>query len=111
MLCGTYTYTDDSLKSSTREKRGKGIRRRVASTNTVPSYWQEFLRVPENKSELFQYLATQAAENLSTKKEVFLTSNQNVLTCSIHQNVSGLSPSTQEEADSRMFLHVGDAIC
>jgi len=68
-------YTDDSLKSSTREKRGKGIRRRVSSTNTVPGNWQEFLRVPENKSELFQYLATQAAENLSTKKEVFLTSN------------------------------------
>ena len=60
-------YTDDSLKSSTREKRGKGIRRRVASTNTVPGNWQEFLRVPENKSELFQYLTTQAAENLSTK--------------------------------------------
>ena len=65
-------YTDDSLKPSTREKRDKGIRRRVASPNTVPGNWQEFLRVPENKSELFQYLATQAAENLSTKKEVLV---------------------------------------
>jgi len=82
----------------------------VASTNTVPGNWQEFLRVPENRPELFQYLATQAAENLPTKKEVFPTYKQNVLTCSIHQDVSGLSPSTQEEADSKMFLRVGDAI-
>ena len=103
-------YTDDSLKCSTREKRGKGIRRRVGPTNTVPGNWQEFLRVPENKSELFQYLATQAAENLSAEKEVFLTCKQNVLTCCIHRDLSMLSPCTQEEADSRMFLHVGDAI-
>ena len=95
-LCGTYTLMM-TVWSSTREKRGKGIRRRVASTNTVPGNWQEFLRVPENKSELFQYLATRASENLSTKKEVFVTSKQNVLTCSIHQDVSGLSPSTQLE--------------
>jgi len=65
-LCGTYTLMM-TVWSSTREKRGKGIWRRVASTNTVPGNWQEFLRVPENKSELFQYLTTQAAENLSTK--------------------------------------------
>ena len=46
--------------------------------------FQEFLRVSENKSELFEYLATQASENLSTDKEVFFTYNQNALTCSIH---------------------------
>ena len=66
-------YTDDSLKTSTREKRGKGIRRHVDSTNSVPNNWQEFLRVSENKSELFQYLAVQAAENLTSEKDVFLT--------------------------------------
>lgn len=103
-------YTDDSLKTSTREKRGKGIRRRVDSTNNVPGNWHEFLRVPENKSELFQYLAVQAAENLKTEKGVFLTYKQNVITCNINQDVSGLSPSTHEEADARMFLHVTDAV-
>lgn len=104
-------YTGDSLKFSTREKRGKGIRRRENSTiNTVPSNWQEFLRVAENKSELFQYLAIQAAKNLTPEKNVFLTYKQNVLTCNSHQDISQLFPTTHEEADSRMFLHVRDAI-
>ena len=44
-------YTDDSLKSSTRERHGKGIRRRVASTNTVPGNWQEFLHVSKEKKQ------------------------------------------------------------
>ena len=52
-------YIDDSLKSSTRERRGKGVRRRVAPTSKVPGNWQEFLRVSENKSELFEFLAIQ----------------------------------------------------
>ena len=46
-------YWKDSLKASTRTKRGKGIRRHVEGNKQVPSNWQEFLRVDENKSELF----------------------------------------------------------
>ena len=104
-------YTDDSLKSSTRERHGKGIRRCVASTNTVPGNWQEFLSASEKKkTELFEFLATQAAEHLVTEKEVFLTCKQNVLTCCIRRDLSTLSPCTQEEADSRRFLHMANAV-
>lgn len=42
------TYKVDSLKSSTREKRGKGIRRRVTPSAAVPKNWQDFLRVDDN---------------------------------------------------------------
>ena len=45
---------EDSLKIATRRKSGKGIRRHVEGNKQVPSNWQEFLRVDENKSELFQ---------------------------------------------------------
>ena len=39
-------YLYDSLKGTTREKRGKGVRRRV-STN-VPSRWEEFFKLQLN---------------------------------------------------------------
>ena len=50
-------YIPDSLKSIARENRGKGVRRRVAAANSNPGNWQEFLRVDENKTELFKFLA------------------------------------------------------
>lgn len=103
-------YTEDSLKSSTRERRGKGIRRRVTPTTLIPGNWQEFLRVSENKTELFTFLATKTSESLTTEKEVILTCKQNVLSCCINRDLSALSPCTQEEADSRLFLHVADAV-
>ena len=35
-------YIPDSLKSTARENRGKGVRRRVAAANSIPVNWQEF---------------------------------------------------------------------
>lgn len=52
-------YRQDSLKASTREKRGSGQRRKVLLTTRIPSNWRNFLRVDENKSELFLLLAEQ----------------------------------------------------
>ena len=36
------TYVFDSIKAPTREKRGRGIRRKVAGKNKVPGKWNEF---------------------------------------------------------------------
>ena len=102
-------YRQDSLKTTTREKRGKGVRRRVAAANSIPGNWQEFLRIDDNKTELFDFLAHEVVENLSTQKEVFSTCGQNVLCSRVHQDVSSLAPCTHEEADTRMFLHAIDA--
>ena len=38
------TYTPDSLKESTREKRGLGVRRKVAGKTKLPPNWSQFLR-------------------------------------------------------------------
>ena len=46
-------YFNNSLKSQTRSKRGKGIRRRVEASSSLPGNWQEFLRMDANKIELF----------------------------------------------------------
>ncbi|XP_014678763.1 PREDICTED: uncharacterized protein LOC106818580 [Priapulus caudatus] len=72
-------YLEESLKFATREKRGKGIRRRVAASNTIPGNWQEFLRLADNKTKLFRFLAHQVLENLSTEKEVYTTCDQHLL--------------------------------
>ena len=51
-------YLPGSLKAATREKRGSGLRRRVSPKAAIPGNWKGFLRVDENKEELFQLLAT-----------------------------------------------------
>ena len=50
------TYIPNSLKQSTREKRGKGVRRKVEGGTKLPSNWKSFPRDPLNKEELFHFL-------------------------------------------------------
>ena len=48
-------YIEGRLRSSTREKCGSGCR--IIVKSTTPKNWQSFLRVDENKTELYNYLA------------------------------------------------------
>ena len=50
------TYVADSLKESTRDKRGTGNRRKVSGQVKLPMNWVQFLRDSTNKTELFQFL-------------------------------------------------------
>ena len=50
-------YSKTSLKLGTREQRGTGARRRVTLSTKVPGNWAAFLRVDQNKEELFVELA------------------------------------------------------
>ncbi len=100
-------YIPNSLKTGVRSKRGKGVRRRVEPSSTIPRNWQQFLRIDENKMELFAYLATRLVA-LDTDKQVISTYHTDVL-CNKARDLSGLAPCTHEEADSRVLLHVEDA--
>ena len=51
-------YRPDSLKGTTRERRGTGTRRLVHASTRIPGNWQSFPRNDENKQELFRFLAT-----------------------------------------------------
>ena len=42
-------YLPDSLKGPTRQKRGKGIRKRVAPSTVIHKNWKDFLRVDEKR--------------------------------------------------------------
>ena len=39
-----YRYIPNSLKAQTRDKRGRGVRRRVESEVMLPVNWGEFLK-------------------------------------------------------------------
>ena len=107
-------YKDNSLKAGIREKRGKGICRRVLPSTAIPSDWHSFLRVNENKVELFHFLSEQAAASLQIEsKEIYTTIEEKVLHCgSSRQDLSPLEPCIHEEADTRIMLHVRDtAVC
>ncbi|KAG0719479.1 hypothetical protein GWK47_050386 [Chionoecetes opilio] len=74
------SYIASSIKESTREKRGKGVRRKVGGPTKVPSNWPDFLRDSTNKEELFQFLSDKVGSNdWPGGKEVFITSGTDVI--------------------------------
>ena len=95
-------YILDSLKGSTRQKRGKGIRRRVAPSSRIPKNWKDFLRVDENKTELFNFLSQQAIHlPIDEGKVIYATDGRNVLTTMANAVLTNLTPCLHEEADTR----------
>ena len=101
-------YFPDSLKAETRTKRGKGVRRRVEPSSNIPGNWEQFLRIDDNKVELFSFLAN-CLTTLNTEKQLITTHHTEVL-CTQLRDVSGLSPCKHEEADTRILLHLEDAV-
>ena len=103
-------YREDSLKSMARLKRGEGVRRRVSATAAIPRNWQGFLRVDENKTELFALL-TQIVLAWFDKenKQLVVTDGEGIHSKPAQQDVALLAPCNHEEADSRMLLHTSHA--
>ena len=66
-------YIADSLKAETRTRRGKGTRRRVEPSNTIPGNWQEFLRINDNKIELFSWRQVQQLLPPTNKSSAHVT--------------------------------------
>ena len=94
----------------TREQRGTGVRQRVIPNLTTPRNWQKFLRVDENKRELFSLLSSQLVENASRSSgDVFATVGESVLSSSA-TDLTNLMPYTHEEADTRIMIHCKDAV-
>ena len=103
-------YQKDILKKATRQKRGSGLRRRVEASSKIPGNWNAFLRVDENKTELFRFLAKQVERTeLDQGKELFSTFGDSVLSSASREDLSSTSPCSHEEADTRLLLHVLDA--
>ncbi len=97
-------YIDGSLKTETRERRGKGVRISVDRSTPIWANWQQLLRENENKTELFLLLAKDLTMNNILSCIVVATDRERVL-CSSAINTNSLVPCNHEEADTRMFLH------
>ena len=68
-------YVSGSLKDSTREKRGRGIRRKVQAQTKIPSNFSDFLRDNTNKAELFEFLTQKVSTHeYPSAKQVYITS-------------------------------------
>lgn len=102
------TYKENSLKASTRQERGKGIRRKVDGTNKTPTNWAQFLRVDQNKVELYKFLAHELLQ-VESPKQIITTIDDRAVCLHDAPSVN-LSPCNHEEADSRLLLHCADAV-
>ena len=73
------TYKDDSLKTSARSKRGKGLRRRVVAAAAIQGKWHSFVRADKNNMELFAFLTQVALKWFDEKyKQLFITDGEGV---------------------------------
>ena len=73
-------YIEDSLKSTARVKRGKGVCRRVVAGGVIPGNWQNFLRVDKNKTELFSFLSTALLKAFNHEgKQLVITDGESIL--------------------------------
>ena len=71
-------YLENSLKATTRGKRGSGVRQCVVANNKLPRNWKEFLLVDQNKQELSKYLA-ECVTSIDAGKQVISTHGKQVL--------------------------------
>ena len=103
-----FRWAKDSLKSQTREKRGSGVRLSVKASTPISKNWHQFLRVDENKEELFCLLAKQLEMNGVPGKTVAATLSESVIFNGTI-NEGSLIPCNHEEADTRIFVYVNSA--
>lgn len=98
------TYISYSLKESTRQKRGQGVRRKVSGQTKLPGNWGNFLHDPMNKKELFAFLTFNTEEfDCSPDKSLYITSEQ---AASSFGSSSTMSSCNHEEADTRIVVHI-----
>ncbi|KAG1704380.1 Zinc finger protein 91 [Nymphon striatum] len=102
------TYLPNSIKESTREKRGKGVRRKVLGKNKIPGNWNAFLCDPTNEQELFSFLSDIiATAELPSGKVVAITCGEKV---EMNGGVHLMETCDHEEADTRILIHLQDAL-
>ena len=103
-------YVPNSLKNTTRVKRRKGVRRRVLPTTAIPRDWNSFLRVNENKTELFNLLSQQVTSGPVPDKAIYATNGKDVLNSLAEADVANMTQCSNEKANTRLLLHVADAV-
>ena len=98
-------YLANSIKGSAREKRGVGVKRKVSSQSKIPSNWLNFLRDPNNKTELFAFLTKIASEKLSLEgKEIYVASDKSVVSLCPSTSMPDIVPMKRQIPESWYML-------
>ena len=97
------TYKKNSLKQTTCQKRGTGIRRKVEEQSQAPTNCHSFLRIDKNKTELIKFLSEYIITNIETSKIVVAAFEDRVLTLNV-SNVGTLSPYNHENLMHQYFF-------
>jgi len=108
-------YHQYSLKNQTRAKRpGETVAWRTQISEKVPipkgKDWQAFLKINENKNELFKFLSDELVNATSTSDYCLSTTTGKLVLSNKAVDLSDITPSDHEEADSRMMLHLHHAV-
>ena len=91
-------YLPDSLKGTARAKRGKGVRRRVVGDASIPGNWASFLRVDDNKTELFSFRSGALLDSFQLAgKQLVITNRDAVLIKPPLLDTTSLAPCTQKK--------------
>ena len=85
----------------------------MAASIVMPKNWTDFLRIDDNKTELFAFLSPEAIRlplvQLADQKELYATDGSGVICSPTDSCLARLAPCSQEEADTRLLLHAADA--
>ena len=65
-------YIPNSLKQTTRSRRGRGVRRRVVSEGKIIGNWHSFLHVDGNKTDLFVSLSDAPLHSFTNTENMWL---------------------------------------
>ena len=107
------TYQEASLQSQTRAKRGETSSRRTRVSAKIPIpkgvEWQKFLKDNQNKDELFQFIGQELQRSTVESTDHLLTTQADIVLSNKATDITALSPCQQEEADTRMMLHLRHA--
>ena len=76
----------------------------------VPRNWQEFLGLDNNKKELFLFLSEQVVKTEIEGRQIIVTKGEEVLCSPPATRGNKLSPCSHEEADTRITVHITDAV-
>lgn len=92
------------------DQRGSGARRRIILSTQAPDSWAAFLSVNLNKQEFFVEMAKSLTHvKLPHGKQLFTTILSDCMSSLAVADVGASAPSTHEEVDTRMVLHVAAA--
>ena len=73
----------------------------MVGSSRLPGSWNNFLRLDDNKTVLFEFLATHI-EMTEAANRIVATKGENVVS-NMAINMEGLSPCTNEEAEKRLL--------